>query len=49
MFHLADETEDLSPGCSLSDSSEELLQREARIYQSFCNKDQVVKTLKGSC
>ena len=44
--------EDLSPGGSLSDSSEgPLLRGEggARIYRSFCNKDRVVRTSKDYC
>ena len=43
--------EDLSPGDSLS-ASEGLFQRgngEARIYRSFCNKKQVVRTSKDYC
>ena len=50
MFYLADKTEDLSPGRSLSDSSEGPLQRgqgEAKII--FCNKDQEVGTSKDYC
>lgn len=49
MFYLEDKTEDLSLGHSPSDSSERLLRRDkggARIYKSFCNKDQVVRTSK---
>ena len=41
--------EDLSPGGSLSDGSEALLPRgqgRARVSRGFCNKDQVVGTLK---
>ena len=41
--------EDLSPGDSLSDSSEGLLQRGkvgVKIYRGFCNKNQVVGTSK---
>ena len=52
MFDLADKTEDLSPGHSITVSSERLLQRGkgvASIYRSFCNKDQVVGTLKDYC
>ena len=52
MFYMVDKTEDLSPGCSLSDSSERLLWRgegEVRIYRSFCNKDEIVKTSKDYC
>ena len=43
------QTEDLSPGHSLSDSSEGMLQKGkggAKVYTSFCNKDPVVRTLK---
>ena len=42
-----DKTEVLSLGHSLPDSFKELFQRGkggARIYISFCNKDQVVRT-----
>ena len=44
--------EDLSPGDSLSDSSEGLLLRGkggTRVYRSFCNKNQVVSTSKYYC
>ena len=47
MFYLADETKDLSLGHRISDSSERLVWRGkggARIYRSFCNKDQVIRT-----
>ena len=47
MFYSAHKTENVSPGRSLSDSSEGLLQRGrggTRIHRSFCNKDQVVGT-----
>ena len=52
MLYLVDKTEDFSPGGSLSGSSEGLLQRGkggARIYRSFCYKDQVVGTPKDYC
>ena len=52
MFYSVDKTEDLSPGHSISDSSEGLLQRAkggARIYRNFCNKDQVVRTSRDYC
>ena len=52
MFYLADKTEDLRPGCSLSDSSEGLLQTGKggdRIYMSFCNKDHEVGTSNDYC
>ena len=52
MFYSVNKTEDLSPGGSLSDSSEGLLQRGregARVYRSFCNKEQVVGTSKDYC
>ena len=41
-------SEDLSPGCSISDSSETAPKRqgEARTYRVLCNKDQVVRTSK---
>ena len=45
-------TENLSLGGSLSDSSETLLQRgkgRARIYRNFCNRNQVVRTLRDNC
>ena len=44
--------ENLSPGSSLSSSSEELLWRGewgASIYGNFCNKNQVAGTLKDYC
>ena len=49
MVYSVDRTEDLSPGHSISDCSEGPLQRGkggARIYKSFCNKIQVVRTSK---
>ena len=49
MFYLADKAENLSPECSFSDSSEGVVWRgkgRGRRYRSFCNKDQVVGTLK---
>ena len=52
LFYLVDKTKDLSLGHSLSASSEALLQRgngRARMYGSFCNKNQVVGTSKYYC
>ena len=52
MFYLVNKIEDLSPGCSLSDSSKGLLQRGqggAGIYRGFHNKDRVVRTSKDYC
>ena len=52
MFYLADFLRTSSPGHSLSDSSEGLLPRGKEgggIYKGFCNKDQVVGTLKDYC
>ena len=52
IFYSVDKTEDLSLGDSISDNSEKLLlggDGGARIYRSFCNKDQVVKTSKYYC
>ena len=52
MFYLAAKIEDLSLGCSLSGGSEEHPQRSkegARIYRSFCNKDQIIRTQKDDC
>ena len=49
MFYLVNKTEELWPGRSLSDCSEELLQRRrggTRIFKEFCNKDQVVGASK---
>ena len=49
MFYLADKTEDLSPGHSLSDISERLVpggKGGAWINRIFCNKDQVVRYQK---
>ena len=49
MLYSEDKTEDLSPGHSLSDGSEGWLWRGeggARIYRSFCNRDQLVATSK---
>ena len=51
ILYLADKTEHLSLEDRLSDISEGLLCRgkgEARIYWSFCNKDQVVQTSKDT-
>ena len=48
---MADKIENLSPGCSLQDSSERLLPRGkegARIWRRYC-KDQVVGTSKDYC
>ena len=42
MFYLANKTEDLSPGHSISDNFKKLLQRGkggAKIYRNFSNKD----------
>ena len=52
MSYLADKTEDLSPGHSLSDSFKGLLRRGkggARIYRRFYKKDQVVTTSEDYC
>ena len=53
IFYSVDKTEDLSPGCRLTDSSEGLLWRGkggARIHRrSFCNKDWVVGTSNCCC
>ena len=52
MVYLAEKTEELSPEGSLSDRSEQLLQRHGRggrTWRSFCNKKQVVGTLKDFC
>ena len=52
LFSTADKSADLRPGHSISDNSEELLQRDkggARIYRSFYNKGKVVKTSKYYC
>ena len=52
MFYLADFSEDLSPGDSLSDGSEGLFQRGqrgARIYGSFCNKNQGGRASQHDC
>ena len=45
-------SEDLSPEDGLSDRSEGVLRRGKegdRIYRSFCNKNQVVRTSKDYC
>ena len=47
-----DKNEVLSPGHSLPDNFKELFQRGkggARIYRSFCNKDQVIRPSKDYC
>ena len=52
IFLLADKTEDLSPGDSISDSSERHLLRGkggARVNRGLFNKDQVVGTSKECC
>ena len=52
ILSLTDKTENLSPGCSLSYSSTELLQigkGGAKIYRSFRNKGQVVGILQDHC
>ena len=51
MFYLADKTEDVSPGHSLSDSPERWLRRgkgEGRIHGRFCSKAQGVRTSKDT-
>ena len=51
-FFSADKTDSLSPGCSLSGTSEGQLQsskRGTRIQRSFCNKDHVAETWYGYC
>lgn len=48
-FYLEDKTEDINLGYGISDNCERLLPRDkgdARIYGSFCNKDQIVRTSK---
>lgn len=51
MFYFTGKTEDLSLGHSILEKSEGLLQqgKEKRIYTSFYNKDQVVRSLKDYC
>ena len=49
MFLLADKTEDLSPGDSISDSSERHLLRGKGGPRVLFNKDQVVGTSKECC
>ena len=52
MSYLADKTNILSLGHSISDGSKGLVRSDkgrARIYMGFCNKDQVVRTLKDYC
>ena len=48
---LSGQTEDVSPGGSLSDTPEGLFQRskEGTWIYSFCNKKQVVRTSKDDC
>ena len=49
MFYLVDKSEDLSPGHSISDNSEGLVQRGkggARIYRGFCNKRPSSRNIK---
>ena len=52
MSYLADKTEVLSLGHSISDGSKGLVRSGkggSRIYMGFCNKDQVVRTSKVYC
>ena len=52
MFYSVDKTEDVSPEDSLSDSSEGTAPKSkggARMYRSFCNKNQGVRTSKHYC
>lgn len=52
MLYLADKMENLNLGHKLSalrDSSEEVRKEGDRIHRTFCNKDQVVQTLKDYC
>ena len=49
MFYMVDLLRTSGPGDSISDNSERLLcggDGGARIFKSFCNKDQVVRTSK---
>ena len=50
-FYTVDKTEDLSLRPSISDNTERLKEacRGARVYRSFWNKNQVVRTSKDYC